>query len=249
MSKLFSGQGKILLASTVGGVAGVFREVGNAMLKIALSSDVSKHTEHQTGNRLEDGRLTKTKGMEFTLTLDEWTKENLALGLYSAAATITGSTVTAEAFPATVAVDDLIRLAHPKVSSVVVKDSAGTPATLVADTDYSIFSADHGTIKMLSLGAYTQPFTADYTYGDVVNIPLFTQAAPERWLRFEGINTGDGNNKVLLELYRAYFDPIKNLDAISDDYAPLEMTGSVLYDSTKELDTVLGQFGRFMDLA
>jgi hypothetical protein len=154
--------------------------------------------------------------------------------------------VTNEAFPDDLVVGDFVRLAQQKVSSVVIQDAAGTPATLVADTDYRIESADHGMIEILNLGAYTQPFNADYSYGGGVNVAMFTQPSPVRWLRFQGLNTADSDKPVLVELYRVQFDPIADLGLINAEYGSLQLAGSALYDAGKSADATLGPFGRMM---
>ncbi|CAH0446249.1 hypothetical protein LMG9673_04774 [Ralstonia pseudosolanacearum] len=77
-------------------------------------------------------------------------------------------------------------------------------------------------------------------------IGIFTQPLPERYLRLEGLNTAQGNAKVLVELYRVAFDPLKELSLISDDYNKFEIEGSLLADPTKPFDAVLGQFGRIV---
>ncbi len=93
-----------------------------------------------------------------------------------------------------------------------------------------------------------KPFKATYVFGMVTEIGIFTQPLPERYLRLEGLNTAQGNAKVLVELYRVAFDPLKELSLISDDYNKFEMEGSLLADATKPVDAVLGQFGRIVQL-
>lgn len=127
---------------------------------------------------------------------------------------------------------------------MVIKDSAATPATLVQDTDYEIASADHGTIKILNVGTYVQPFKADYTYAQVTHVNLFTQAQPQVWLRFEGLNSADANKPVLVELYKCAPNPLNELSLIGEEIARMQLEGSALYDETKVGDSLLGQFGR-----
>ena len=57
-----------------------------------------------------------------------------------------------------------------------------------------------------------------------------------------------GNAKVLVELYRVAFDPLKEISFISDEYNKFELEGSLLADTTKPYDAVLGQFGRIVQL-
>ncbi len=44
------------------------------------------------------------------------------------------------------------------------------------------------------------------------------------------------------------FDPLKEISFISDDYNKFELEGSLLADTTKGYDAVLGQFGRIVQL-
>ena len=80
------------------------------------------------------------------------------------------------------------------------------------------------------------------------NPPELTQPLPERFLRLEGVNTAASNAKVLIELYRVAFDPLKKFDIISNDLNKFEMEGSLLADASKPYDAVLGQFGRIVQL-
>ena len=95
---------------------------------------------------------------------------------------------------------------------------------------------------------FTAPFKAAYTYGAATEIGIFTQSVPERYLRLEGINTAQGNAKVLVELYRVAFDPLKEISFISDEYNKFELEGSLLADTTKPYNALLGQFGRIVQL-
>ena len=241
----FSGQGKAFIATATDGVPGAFRYVGNVpILNVALETDVLDHRESTSGNRLTDLRIIRGRSSKFSFTLEEFEKKNLALALYGADSSITGSTTSAEAAPVTLAVGDYWRLLHPDVSSLVITDSAGSPATLVLNTDYSIESAKHGMVKILSLGAYTQPFKAAYTYATRTSIKMLTEGFVDRWVRFNGLNTVDSNRAVVVDLYKVNFDPVAQMDLINDDIFKMELSGGALYDSTKEGDATLGQFGR-----
>jgi hypothetical protein len=144
-------------------------------------------------------------------------------------------------------IGDRYFLAHPKVSTLVVTDSAATPATLALGTNYTA-ETDFGAIQFLEVTGFTAPFKASYGFGVTTEIGIFTQPLPERYLRLEGLNTAQGNAKVLVELYRVAFDPLKEISFISDDYNKFEMEGSLLADATKPFDAALGQFGRIIQL-
>ncbi len=60
------------------------------------------------------------------------------------------------------------------------------------------------------------------------------------------LNTANINKGTVVELYRVVFDPVSDFDLINDELAQFELTGSVLYDDTRNLDPVLGGFGRLV---
>ena len=247
MSTYASFQGRVFLGKRdAAGLPIEVRSPGNvAELKLALKTDVLEHYESQTGQRTLDHRMVKQKSATV----------NLALALYGNHVTAVPGTVTDEPIGgATPMVGDRYFFAHPKVSTLMLKDSSATPATLVVGVDYTV-DPDFGALQFLRLndgGApavpYVAPFKASYAFGVATEIGIFTQPLPERYLRLEGMNTAQGNAKVLVELYRVAFDPLKEISFISDEYNKFEMEGSLLADATKPFDAVLGQFGRIVQL-
>ena len=246
----FSGQGKVYIAPATAGVPGIFRYVGNCpTLSVALETQTLEHKESVSGQRLIDVEIITQKKATFTMVLEEFTAKNLALALYGADSTISGSTVVNEATPTGMVATDIYRTVYPKISSVVITDSAGTPATLTLGTHYTITSADHGIITIDNVASFTQPFLIDYAYAASGNVNMLTQGLAAKWVVFAGLNTADldtANKPVRVELYRTRFNPITNLSLIGDELMSMELQGSVLYDATKAADAVLGQFGRIL---
>lgn len=250
MSTYASFQGRVYLGKRdANGEPIEVRSPGNvAELKLSLKTDVLEHYESQTGQRTLDHRMVKQKSATVKLTIEEFTKENLALALYGNFVTGAAGTVTGEPLGGVAPnIGDRYFLAHPKVSTLVVTDSAATPATLALGTNYTA-ETDFGAIQFLEVTGFTAPFKASYGFGVTTEIGIFTQPLPERYLRLEGLNTAQGNAKVLVELYRVAFDPLKEISFISDDYNKFEMEGSLLADATKPFDAALGQFGRIIQL-
>ena len=255
MSTYASFQGRVYLGKRdASGNPTDVRSPGNvAELKLSLKTEVLEHFESQTGQRSLDHRMVKQKAATIMLTIEEFTKENLALALYGSFVQSQSGNVQAQPIPAPI-LGDRFLLAHPKVSALVVKDSAVPPSTLALGVDYTA-ELDFGAIQFLRLdnGAtppvpYVAPIKAAYAFGETTEIGIFTQPLPERFLRFEGLNTAQGNAKVLVELYRVAFDPLKELSLISDEYNKFELEGSLLADNTKPADSLLGQFGRIVTL-
>lgn len=249
---LFSGQGRVYAGarSAAGGPVNLRYLLNVPAFSIALEVDTLEHTESTTGQRLTDLRLSRQRRANVEITLEHFTRENIAEVLFGNVTTQTTGSVTNEAMPNSVEVGRFQPLARQNVSAVTVIDSAGTPATL-APTGYRVH-AKAGTIEWLDItsgGPYVQPFRVSYTAGAADRIGLFTRGVAERWVRFEGVNTADTaqpNRPVVCDLYRVVFDPAQNLPLIQEDLLQFVLRGSALIDETRASDDVLGQFGRII---
>jgi hypothetical protein len=247
----FSGQGKLFVAPLVNGIPGQFRWLGNVPdFKPSFDTSKIEHKESYSGQRLLDKVITTENKSKVTAELEDWSKENLALAVRGSVSAVSAGTVTTsspETSPAGLVAGSIWALKHQKVSTVVIKDSAATPVT-VDSSDY-VVDPDFGTVTIVDATGYTLPFTASYSYGAVDNIAFFTQAIQEVALRFEGVNTADGNKKVLAEIYRVALDPTKDLGLITNDFGKFSLEGNALVDPTKpNNDLVFGKFGRLVYL-
>lgn len=216
-------------------------------LKVSLSVETIEHKESYSGQRLTDLQLIKSKDGEFSCTLEELSAENLELSLFGVTSSVTAGSVTAEVLPTGIAAGDTRLLANQFVSSVVIKDSSATPKTLPSG-QYTVH-AGQGAIRFDDItagGPYVQPFKVDYAYGAAKRSAMFRAPQPEVWLRFDGINTADGNKPIIVDLYRVVINPTKDLSLISDELQRFELSGRVLADVTKDASGPLGQFGRLI---
>ena len=227
----YSGQGSLYVAerdASTGAPKG-FIPVGNVP-ELTIDIEVTKfeHKESESGNRLLDLTVIKEKKGAFKFKLENLSLDNLALGLFGETATVVGASVT----------DELVKfyagkrmpLAYPGVSAVVVKDNATGLITYVEGTDYSV-DAKNGVITFLVGTTIAGDVDVSYTYSGFTNMEAFTSAAaPERFLRFEGLNTID-NSSVIIDMYRAQFDPMTNYALINDELAAVDMSGYLLADS------------------
>ena len=245
----FSGQGRVYVgARDPSGHPLGLNYVGNVPeLKVSLSVETLEHQESTSGQRLTDLQLIKTKKGEFSCTLEELIPVNLSLALYGTTTAQNGGTVTAETLPSPVAVGNLYLLSKQNVSNLVIRDSA-TPPKMFA-LEHLRLNARHGSIVFNDLttdGPYTEPFQVDYAYGTATSTAMLTQPLPERWIRFEGLNTADGNREVVIDLYRVAINPAKELSLITDELLKFELSGQVLADTVRPANGELGQFGRLV---
>lgn len=239
----YSGQGSLYVAkrNAATGKAEGFIAVGNVPeLSIDISVDKFEHKESETGGRLLDLTIIKQKTGTFKYKLENLNLENLALGLFGESSTVIGGTVasgTPENIDIPMGAKSMrFPLANAKVAAVVVKGSDNI-ATMLEGTDYTV-DLTNGVIILPAAGAIVTAaalaatsIKVSYTYAGYTNLESFTSAAaPERWLRFEGLNTVD-NSSVIIDMYRAQFDPLTGYSLLSDEVASVDMGGTLLADS------------------
>lgn len=233
----FSGQGKLFIAERdTNGKPKAFADLGNCPdFEIELATSTVEHKESRSGQRLTDVILQTDKKASMKLTLEDFTLANLAKALYGDVVTISGGSVAdaTEVLPSSLVVGDYVRLDYGQVSSLVIKDSTGTPVTLTLDTHYSIVDAKQGLIKILSLSGVVQPLKAGYTYAATSKLRSFTQPRKDYWIRFAGVNTADEGRAVIIDLFKVQMNPAANLGVINDAIAQLQLTGGVLFDDLR----------------
>lgn len=235
-SQYFSGQGALLLAErnpTTGAALG-FRAVGNvSALTLGVETTTFEHKESCSGVRGIDLEIVQEINVTASFTLESLSKENLALALYGTSSAVAGASATDEQLP--LYHDKWMPLANIKVSSVVVGDDAVPTTTYVEGTDY-VLNAEAGTIMALSTGAITdaQVVFVDYTYAghDAVEA-VESGTPPERWARFEGLNTADTNKPVVIDFYKLSVQPLAELALITDEISQMEVEAKVLSDALR----------------
>ncbi len=228
---LFSLQGYIRIGERLpNGQPGALHWVGNVPeASIALEQESTTKNESFSGQRLPYGRLNTARSGRIEMTLDEWSTKNMAMGLYAQELAVSADDTSGETFPEGLIVGDQVRLAHPYASNLVIVDSDGSPETLTAGTHYRVIGHNDSIVEILDLDTFTQPLVAAYDYDAYEELDVFTEAAQDRYVIFDGINTETGA-AVIMDLYRVSFDPFSNLGLIHAEYGQLPMTGEILFD-------------------
>lgn len=243
----FQGRGRIYIAErNNSGVPGIFKFVGCAdAFNVSLSVETIQHFSKCTSADALDYQGTKSQSAEVSMTLSEWVKNNILLALRAVEVPDTTSgSVSNEACGSGFEAGDVYLLGsvngtpRTNVSSVTVEDTGG-PLTL--NTDYTL-NADTGAITFVTTPSGA--VTADYTYDDLPYASMFRAGQKDYWVRFDGVNKSDGDNPVVVDLYKVQFNPASNLDLLSDELALIELSGAVLVDDNKSEAGDMGQFGR-----
>ena len=246
----FRGQGKAYMGLRDGsGNPKALRWVGNCPeLKIGLSIDFIEHQESYTGQAQTDLKIVKTKSTTVNFTLEDFSKQNLALCLNGTANDVSaGSAIVGEVLndSATPAVGNVFTAAKRNGTLIAVKDSTGTPKTLTKDTNYSVepFSMTIELLNITTGGPFTGPLKVDYTPGVSTEIAMFNAAATDYFIRFVGMNMADSGKIVTVDLYKVQLSPTTEFNLISEDLATLPMEGAALIDLLRPSAGTLGQFG------
>lgn len=155
----------------------------------------------------------------------------------------TGGTV-----PTAIVVGALTRVTVANTAAVgdyaIITGLAGADAAMVngkalkvaAATSTYVDLALDTTGKIITIGAPLSVFSGqalavDYTYAAQGEVNALTKGTQERYLRFEGLNTLDGNNPVVVEVFKFTVDPTKEQALISgEEAAGFVLDGSVLAD-------------------
>jgi hypothetical protein len=141
-------------------------------------------------------------------------------------------------------------LTHPNISSLVLKDSAGTPVTV--DTAYYDLDADFGELTLLEAQEsafyaenYVLPLRATYTFAPSTNIPILAAQPANQFVRLRGIDKLS-KRKVIVDLYNVSLDPASATKWLTKDLTTLPLAGELVEDLTRPEDNILGRFGRIV---
>lgn len=202
--------------------------VPEATLDLSIESTTKR--ESFSGARGNYGKMKTGQNARFTGVMDEWSVKNLALLLHAKnVETATGS-ITGEQIALPVAKGDQFRLAKPYASALVLTDSATpTPATISSDK-YHLVGHNDAVIEFLeAIADGDGPLNLAYTHAAFNDLEFFSEPSQEVYIIFDGIDTESGQ-PVLVDMYRAEFDPVQNLPLINAEYGSLAFGADLLFD-------------------
>ena len=213
------------------------------MLKVSTTTQQVKHQESYTGQGLTDLVIETTKEVTLGIQLENFDKDNLVLALFGTPTAIAGATVTGESLKAP-GPGRSVPLANINLTSFTSL-SAG-----VQGTDYTV-NLKTGMISFTagSTIAAGTSLTASYVCAAAEKVAAFTATNKEYWLRFDGLNTAEGDNPVVIDCFRVRFMPSKEWSLIGNELSSLELDGDALYDAKQPDSTVDGRFFRVRQAA
>lgn len=230
VTQYFSGQGKLFIAPVLGGVIQEkkLRWLGNVpTLQLATEIETETHKESWSGTRAKDFTLKKEKSLTINATIEEFTRDNLVLALQAIDEEIVSGSVNDEISANDLVADDVWLLKHQRISQLVLTDSTATPTVLKSGEHYRV-DETFGRITINSVKGLKLPLKAAYAYEKSVSLDMLQTNSEGHYLRFEGLNTADGNKPVLVEVFKADLSPTASLDLITDELGSFELKGEAL---------------------
>jgi hypothetical protein len=213
-------------------------------LTLAISQEKVTHVSKRASMRVKDLDVTVMSSLTGTLKFSSATADMLRQALFGAKATVAAGTITAVSL-GTVVAGEWYKIPgdYRDITLTYIKDSAGSPATMVNGTDYQIDLAA-GMVKCL-IATGTMPWLITGTSGVGTGVGLLNERKFEKWLRFKGINVADGDNSVTMDLYKISFSPTKALQLLAAGNEPtqLEIEFEALKDTTKSASATFGNMG------
>jgi len=211
------------------------RDVGNVVnLSFSIAEDKKELKTSRTTGGGNYNALTRIDSVTLSMTMSDYSAENMAIALFGSASAVAATTVTDESItaPASLSGDPLVDTANvidTAETVTVTSDPSGT--TYVADTDYTVTSAG---IKILSTGSISadDALLISYTKKAVDVVEALTSSAGEYKLVLDGLNEAQSGAPFIVTVHRAKFGPAAEMSLIGDDFAELVLTGDVLQDTS-----------------
>jgi hypothetical protein len=244
-TRLYRGQGQVLLGKRVGGKHVGLEFVGNVSeLMLNLKTEKIEHTESQTGFNSVDKVIERGLKVELSMTCDSMTRENLSRMVFGKTTLEPISTVTNEA--QTAYAGKLLTLDNINITTFTSLLPAASTTPFVLGTDYEIVDLAAGMIKPLvggALSANGTPVRANYSAGASETIAAFGTPNTEYWLRFNGLNSAEDDNPVIIDGFKVRFAPLADLSLIGNDkFAEFKQSGDCLFDAAQPVN---GKWGRY----
>ena len=212
--------------------------------ELEVSAEYAEHKNSTGRMRVRDARIAVEQMAKLAMVIDTKDTEALAWSVGGAVTEDEGTTFSAKPFPTGLAVGDVIPIpgSYVNLDTLTITDSAGTPATLSLNTHYTV-DMKNGLLTIVNLASYTQPLKAagETKVGNIISIATETEI--ERFIRFNGIDIGDGDKPIVVNVYRANIPPTKLVvKADGNEFTKFEFAPELLADSNAPFDGDFGQY-------
>lgn len=234
-TRSFIGKGKWRIApKSAGAQSGPLLEVGNiSAATFAITEDKKELKDFRSAGGGTKDTLSRIASVVGTMTVHDYSPENLAISVRASQTAVSAGAVAAEAH-SNVFEGSFIPTNYIPDGTTAMVVTKLPSTTLVLDTDYT--ESPLG-IQLLTVAEGGQVVDGDditigYTKNKSVVLEALVNSGLEYMLFFEGLNEVDNSNPLPISIHRVKFSPTAGLALIGDDFAGLELKFDVLSDST-----------------
>ncbi len=242
-TRLYRGQGQVFLGLRVSGRPAGLEFIGNVSeLMLNPQTEKIEHMESQTGYNSIDKVIERALKVELSMTTDSMASENLARMVFGKLTKNAIATVTAENHKAYIG--KLLILNNINVTIFTSLTNVAGTTTYVAGTDYEVVDLAAGMVKILA-GAITDGLDvrANYAVGASETVAAFGTPNTEYWLRFNGLNSAEDDNPVIIDCFKVRFAPASDVPMINNDgFAEYKQSGSCLFDAAQPVTSKMGRY-------
>ena len=216
----------------VKGAAGGMQAIGNCSnLEVSFEEEsvtLSDYTTASGGNRNSVSRVSTVTG---SVTMHDFSAENLALALRGAVASTSAGTVTGEAHGTAGTAGEFIPFDFIRDSAVAVAVTDGAGTTYVEGVDYDL--ENNGITLKTGTSIDDQGIEVDYSKSVSETMEALTDAGQEYEIYFNGLNEAQSGSLVEIRMYRVKFSPAQGLSFIGDEFGELTTEFEILSDTSK----------------
>lgn len=224
-NKSFIGKGVVYIEND----DGLLVDVGNCTA-FAYSADEEKIElkNYRTAGGGNYNSVSRINAVNLSLTLSDFSAENLALGLFGTVSAVAAGAVADEAqtTPSDVSVDFLLPTDH-----VIDTDQAVTVTGYAEGDDFTKTPAGIIVLAAGSIPADTA-LAISYTKKAVDVVQAFVQAAQDRRIVLDGLNEAQSGAPVVIDVHRGKFGPAQETAFIGDEFGEIGLEGEALLDTT-----------------
>ena len=204
-------------------------DVGNCTgFSYSASQDKKELKNFRTAGGGNRNTLERVDAVTLSLTMSDFSAQNLALGLFGAVTSVSAGAVADEpqTTPADVSVDFLL-----PTDNVIDTDAAVTVTGYVEGTDFEKRAAG---ILVLATGAIpaSAALAISYTKKAVDVVQAFVNAAQNRRVLLDGLNEAQAGTPVVIDIHRGKFGAAQDTAFIGDDFGEIALEGEALQDDT-----------------
>lgn len=241
IDRSYIGKGPVYIRDRV---SGGFAPIGNcSSLSVSFNEEKKELKDYTTAGGGNANVLSSISGMTGSLTVHDYSVENLALFLRGTKSGVTAAAVVDEVHPSTgddgefVPFNFLIDAVTP---GLTVKKTSNTVCVL--GTDYAI---ENNGIVVIGGGAIDATgLKISYTKDVSEVLEALTAAGQEYELYFNGVNEAQGGDLMTIRMHRIKFSPAQDLNFIGDEFGEMSADFEVLADGT----IVGGGLSKFMKI-